>query len=139
MVFFFLFVVGLTLVRQIKYCEHSGSSAGVRRLLDETQNSQEHREFVQFKTLNQQIEVEVVKRNGEHPILVGHYLDGRLLRNGTKAPKQLCVKNEEAHVVMKLLEQLRSEWGGKAKSWNKRHWRETESIQGIWTPLTRIA
>jgi hypothetical protein len=124
---------------QILYCEHGGSSAGVRRMLDETQNSEVHRRFVEFRRMNQQVELELVKRNGFHPVAVGHYLDGRLLRDGTKAPKQVCVKNEPAENVLRVLERLRSESGGKAKSWNRRHWRDTLSVQGVWTPLTRIA
>ena len=128
---FFLFVL------QILFCEHGGSSSGVRRLLDES--AFEGRLFQEFKSKNEHMEISLVKRNGQHPVLVGHYLEGRLLRDGNRVPKQICVKNEDAKKILNVMEQLKNETGGKAKSWNQRHWRAVESVQGVWTPLTKIA
>ena len=78
------------------------------------------------------------ERNGRHPVLVGHYVSGRQLPSGQREPKTVCVKNCEAADILGTMQRLRDEIGGKAKSWNKRHWRAVESVQGEWTPLTRI-
>ena len=122
---------------EIMYCKHGGSSAGIRKLLDPA-NSRSHRRYTTFVEENKQVEMELIERNGQHPVVVGHYLQDRLLRDGKRVPKQICVKNEEPRDIVGIMQQLRDEAGGKAKSWNERHWRSTESIQGVWTPLTRI-
>jgi hypothetical protein len=71
------------------YCEHGGSSSGVRQLLDEAEATAESRLFKEFREKNQQLEIELVQRNSFHPVLVGHYIDGRLLRDGERVPKQV--------------------------------------------------
>ena len=82
--------------------------------------------------------MELVERNGVHPVVVGHYLKDRLLPSGERVPKQIGVKNESPKHVLSVMQSLRDEIGGKAKSWNHRQWRAVESVQGTWTPLTRI-
>ncbi len=118
---------------QVWYCAHGGSSAGVRELLKDGATP-----FAAFKEANPQIEVEVKQRNGHHPVLVGNYEGDRLLPSGQRVPKQLCVKNVSAREVLQRMQELRDQCGGKAKSWNLRQWKKQDSIQGVWTPMTRI-
>lgn len=98
----------------------------------------ENKEFESFKSGNSQIEIQVEQRPGHHPLLIGHYVQGRILPSGERLPKQVCVKNESAKEILGRAQAMRDEWGTTAKTWNTRHWRQVESIQGTWTPLTRI-
>lgn len=124
---------------ELVYCQFGGSSRGVRALLDETLDAPEPRAFRAWKGLHQRIEVELVARNGHHPLVRAHYREGRQLRDGRREPKQICVKNAGAGDVLAVVKRLQREGGGKAKSWNLRQWRpDTQSVQGVWTPLTRI-
>jgi hypothetical protein len=55
----------------------SGSSAGVRGLLDPAQLC--GKEFVAFKAANPQLQIDIDVRNGKHPFVVGHYAADRLV------------------------------------------------------------
>jgi hypothetical protein len=71
--------------------------------LDESETTPESKLFKEFKNANEQIEIEVVRRNGEHPVLVGHYRDGRLLPNGDRVPKQVRAREKKFFFSVSLL------------------------------------
>ena len=55
----------------------------MRALLDPV-GGKSFKEFESFKEENGQIEIEAKTRNGQHPYVVGHYLKGRLLKDGRR-------------------------------------------------------
>ena len=116
---------------EISFCKHGGSSRGVRALISDGGPLEEFRES------NPQIDVKITQKANRHPVLRAHYLWGRIVK-GEQVPKVIPVPNLQPSEIMDYIVQLRNQWGSKAKSWNERHWRENESVQGTWTPLSKI-
>ena len=109
---------------QIKYCEHGGSSEGVRRMLK--------RGIEQFEQTNPQIEISTVVNNGHHPVIIGEYLNGN--------SRTTCVKNTKPIDILGVMQTLRDTWGKKVQTLktSERHVTKTPSIQGVWTSDLRI-
>ena len=51
---------------------------------------------------------------------------------------QICVKNIAPEEVLERANELRNQWGGKAKSWNCRQWTHYPTVQGEWTSFFKI-
>ncbi|KAI1075306.1 thioredoxin-like protein [Whalleya microplaca] len=102
----------------IHYCDHSGSSRGMNVFI-KTQLSK-------FAAAHPQIEFAVSPRPRKHPVLIGHYINGK--------QKSICVKNMEALQILKKVELLRDASGEKVKRVNKSVTSINESVRGIWSP-----
>ncbi|KAH8157274.1 hypothetical protein CIB48_g10973 [Xylaria polymorpha] len=79
-----------------------------------------------FATLNPQIEFAVSPRPRKHPVLIGHYINGK--------QKSICVKNMDSLQVLKKAELLRDASGDKIKRVNKPITSINPSVRGVWSP-----
>ncbi|KAJ2969135.1 hypothetical protein NUW58_g10057 [Xylaria curta] len=102
----------------IHYCDHSGSSRGMNAFIKS--------QLSKFASLNPQIEFAVSPRPRKHPVLIGHYINGK--------QKSICVKNMDSLQVLKKAELLRDASGEKIKRVNKPITSINESVRGVWSP-----
>lgn len=79
-----------------------------------------------FAAANPQIEFVVSPRPAKHPILMGHYINGR-----TKA---ICVRNMEPLEILKKAELLRDSSGEKPQKFKKPVTSTNPSVRGVWSP-----
>jgi len=80
-----------------------------------------------FAKENPQIEITVSPRPNHHPIIRGHYINGR--------EKVVCVRNMTNELVREKAELLRNANGEKLKRVNKPVQSINESVRGIWSPF----
>ncbi len=73
-----------------------------------------------------QIEFIVSPRPSKHPVLTGHYVNGK--------NRSICVKNLEANQILKKIELLRDSNGEKNKRFTKPVRSINESVRGVWSP-----
>ena len=99
----------------LQYCNHSGSSAGVRAWCE--------RFLVPFAEANPQIQFAVSVKPNKHPMVQAHYLHDK--------PKKLSLKNLSAHQVVERIHLLRDMRSLGLKK-NSKPFRTTPSIQGLW-------
>jgi large subunit ribosomal protein L43 len=90
-----------------------------------------HRAFIsnkltRFAAANPQIEITVSPRPNRHPVIAGHYINGR--------HKAICVRNLEPGQILKKAELLRDASGEKLKRVTKPVKSINESVRGIWSP-----
>ncbi|KAI0912985.1 thioredoxin-like protein [Ustulina deusta] len=102
----------------IHYCNQSGSSRGMNAFIKS--------QLSKFASLNLQIEFAVSPRPRKHPVLIGHYINGK--------QKAICVKNMDSLQVLKKAELLRDASGEKTKRVNKPITSINESVRGVWSP-----
>ncbi|KAI1843469.1 hypothetical protein JX265_001817 [Neoarthrinium moseri] len=102
----------------IHYCDHSGSSRGMNAFIKHG--------LQRFAAAHPQIEFAVSPRPRKHPVMVGHYINGK--------QKSICVKNMEASQILKKAELLRDASGDKVKRVNKPVTSVNESVRGVWSP-----
>ncbi|KAI0843882.1 thioredoxin-like protein [Daldinia vernicosa] len=102
----------------IHYCDYSGSSRGMNSFIKS--------QLAKFASTHPQIEFAVSPRPRKHPVLIGHYINGK--------QKSICVKNMDSLQILKKLELLRDASGEKIKKVNKPVTSITESVRGIWSP-----
>jgi large subunit ribosomal protein L43 len=79
-----------------------------------------------FASANPQIEITVSPRPNKHPVIAGHYINGR--------HKAICVRNLEPGQILKKAELLRDASGEKLKRVTKPVKSINESVRGIWSP-----
>jgi large subunit ribosomal protein L43 len=79
-----------------------------------------------FAAANPQVEITVSPRPGKHPVIKGHYINGR--------EKAICVRNLQKDQVLKKAELLRDASGEKLKKVTKPVRSINESVRGIWSP-----
>lgn len=79
-----------------------------------------------FAAANPQIEFSVSPRPGKHPVVTGHYINGR--------HKPICVKNLSPYEILQKVELLRDASGEKLKRTNKAVLSTSTSVRGIWSP-----
>lgn len=79
-----------------------------------------------FAAANPQVEFAVSPRPGKHPVIIGHYINGRT--------KPICVRNLEPLEVLQKVELLRDASGKKLVRSNKAVESTRESVRGIWSP-----
>ena len=72
------------------------------------------------------IEFAVSPRPRKHPVMIGHYINGR--------QKAICVANMEPSQILKKAELLRDASGDKVKRVNKPVTSINESVRGVWSP-----
>lgn len=80
-----------------------------------------------FARANPQIEIHVSPRPRKHPVVRGHYINGR--------EKAICVRNLQKEQVLAKTELLRDASGEKLKRENKPVKSLNDSVRGIWSPF----
>ena len=101
------------------YCDWAGSSRGMNAFVKHHLPS--------FAKLNPQIEIHVAPRPNHHPIMRGHYINGKEL--------VFCVRNLEKSQILQKANELRSASGDKPKKVKKPVESTNESVRGIWSGL----
>lgn len=101
------------------YCDWAGSSRGMNAFIKST--------LPAFAKRNPQIEITVSPRPKKHPVIVGHYINGR--------QKAICVRNMTSEEVKQKSELLRDASGEKLKRVSKPVTSLNESVRGIWSPF----
>lgn len=79
-----------------------------------------------FAAANPQIEMTVSPRPNRHPVIVGHYINGK--------QKPVCVRNMEPLQILKKAELLRDASGEKQRRTTKPVSSINQSVRGIWSP-----
>ncbi|CAJ2506313.1 Uu.00g004430.m01.CDS01 [Anthostomella pinea] len=102
----------------IHYCDYSGSSRGMNAFIKS--------QLAKFASTHPQIEFAVSPRPRKHPVLTGHYINGK--------HKSICVKNMDSLQILKKAELLRDASGEKIRKVNKPITSITESVRGVWSP-----
>ncbi|KZZ93102.1 Ribosomal protein/NADH dehydrogenase domain protein [Ascosphaera apis ARSEF 7405] len=100
------------------YCDWAGSSRGMNLFLKH--------HLPTFAKENPQIEIRVSPRPNKHPIMRGHYINGR--------EKAICVRNMEKEQVLAKANLLKEASGEKPKRVRKPVSSINESVRGIWSP-----
>jgi len=80
-----------------------------------------------FARNNPQIEITVSPRPRRHPVIKGHYINGR--------EKAVCVRNLEKEQVLEKATLLRNASGERLKKVTKPVKSLNESVRGIWDPF----
>ncbi|KAE8451573.1 hypothetical protein EG329_003646 [Mollisiaceae sp. DMI_Dod_QoI] len=100
------------------YCDWMGSSKGMNSFI---RNS-----LQKFAAAHPQIEINVSPRPRKHPVIIGHYINGR--------EKAVCVRNLQKEQILKKAELLRDASGEKLKRVTKPVISIKESVRGVWSP-----
>ncbi|EEQ89949.2 mitochondrial ribosomal protein L43 [Blastomyces dermatitidis ER-3] len=100
------------------YCDWAGSSRGMNAFLKYTLPS--------FAAANPQIEIRVSPRPKKHPVIKGHYINGR--------EKAVCVRNLEKEQILAKALLLKEASGEKLRRVRKPVSSLNESVRGIWSP-----
>jgi large subunit ribosomal protein L43 len=79
-----------------------------------------------FARTNPAVEISISPRPGKHPVIRGHYINGR--------EKAICVRNLEEGQILQKAELLRDANGEKLKRVVKPVKSLNESVRGIWSP-----
>ncbi|PFH55894.1 hypothetical protein XA68_17441 [Ophiocordyceps unilateralis] len=79
-----------------------------------------------FAAVNPQIEFVVSPRPNKHPVIIGHYINGRT--------KPICVRNLSPYEILQKIELLRDASGEKLRRTNKAVLSSSPSVRGIWSP-----
>ncbi|GAB1196827.1 hypothetical protein APSETT444_006105 [Aspergillus pseudonomiae] len=79
-----------------------------------------------FAKANPQIEIRVSPRPHKHPVIKGHYINGR--------EKAVCVRNLEPEQIFQKANLLKEASGEKLKRTKKPVTSINESVRGIWSP-----
>ncbi|KAN0079207.1 Thioredoxin-like fold [Elaphomyces granulatus] len=100
------------------YCDWAGSSRGMLSFLQHYLPS--------FAKANPQIEIRVSPRPNKHPVVKGHYVNGR--------EKVICVRKLEKEQILQKANLLKEASGEKLKRTKKPVTSLNESVRGIWSP-----
>jgi len=100
------------------YCDWAGSSKGMNAFIQKG--------LPKFARENPQIEITVSPRPHRHPVVKGHYINGR--------EKAICVRNMTTDMVLEKATLLRDASGDKLKRVTKPVTSVNESVRGIWSP-----
>ncbi|KAL1878834.1 hypothetical protein VTK73DRAFT_7487 [Phialemonium thermophilum] len=101
------------------YCDWAGSSRGMNGFIKSI--------LPKFAAAHPQIEITVSPRPSKHPVIVGHYINGR--------EKAICVRNMEPLEVLKKAELLRDASGERLRRTVKPVDSRNPSVRGIWSPF----
>ncbi|KAJ9155060.1 hypothetical protein NKR23_g2269 [Pleurostoma richardsiae] len=100
------------------YCDWAGSSKGMNGFIKSL--------LPEFAAKHPQIEFTVSPRPSKHPVIIGHYINGR--------ERSICVRNMEPLQVLKKAELLRDSSGEKNKKLSKPVTSINPSVRGVWSP-----
>jgi large subunit ribosomal protein L43 len=101
------------------YCDWWGSSRGMNAFIRHT--------LPQFAQRNPQIEIVVSPRPATHPVVRGHFVNGK--------DKELSVKNMEIQQILQMVELLRNDDGEPDKRDVKPVKSMNDNVRGIWSGL----
>ncbi|KAL3459087.1 mitochondrial ribosomal protein L43 [Aspergillus heterothallicus] len=101
------------------YCDWAGSSRGMVSFLKH--------HLTAFAKENPQIEIRVSPRPHKHPVIKGHFINGR--------EKAVCVRNLEPEQIVQKANLLKQNSGEKNKRTKKPVTSINESVRGIWSPF----
>jgi large subunit ribosomal protein L43 len=79
-----------------------------------------------FAAANPAVEFAVSPRPGRHPVIIGHYINGRT--------KPICVRNLSPMEILRKAELLRDASGEKLVKANKAVRSTKPSVRGVWSP-----
>ncbi|RCI15158.1 hypothetical protein L249_6424 [Ophiocordyceps polyrhachis-furcata BCC 54312] len=102
----------------LHYCDSSGSSQGMKGFIKSL--------LPKFASVNSQIEFVISPRPNKHPVIVGHYINGRT--------KPICVRNLSPYEILQKVELLRDASGDKLRRTNKAVMSTNPGVRGIWSP-----
>ncbi|RMJ28602.1 hypothetical protein PHISP_00562 [Aspergillus sp. HF37] len=100
------------------YCDWAGSSRGMLAYLSNNLGA--------FAQANPQIEIHVSPRPRKHPVIRGHYINGK--------EKSICVRNLQPGQIAQKASLLKEASGEKPKRTTKPVTSINESVRGIWSP-----
>ncbi|KKA30120.1 hypothetical protein TD95_005113 [Thielaviopsis punctulata] len=100
------------------YCDWAGSSVGMNGFIKS--------QLAKFAAANPEIEIEVSPRPGKHPVIIGHYMNGK--------ERSVCVRNLQPDQILKKAQMLRDSSGEKNRRTNKPVTSIAESVRGVWSP-----
>jgi len=100
------------------YCDWAGSSKGMNAFIQHL--------LPRFAAKHPQIEFTVSPRRAKHPVIVGHYVNGR--------ERAICVRSMEANQILRKAELLRDSTGQTNKRVNKPVTSINGSVRGVWSP-----
>ncbi|KAL8311604.1 hypothetical protein RB597_002288 [Gaeumannomyces tritici] len=103
---------------EFHYCDWAGSSKGMNQFIKS--------HLPAFAAKHPQIEITVSPRPSKHPVITGHYINGR--------SKPICVRNLEANQILQKVEILRDSDGEKNKRYSKPVTSINLGVRGIWSP-----
>ncbi|KAL9654255.1 hypothetical protein ABK040_010287 [Willaertia magna] len=114
---------GVSQLKQVclYFCDWSGSSKGMRALLD-----QENGKFWEFAKSTTDVNFVVQLRKGRHPYMKALY------RNGREHVHD-CKNLNEFEIIRKL-HNIKNQWGDKAKKIGNGKLTKNPSIQGLYVP-----
>ncbi|EEP80114.1 conserved hypothetical protein [Uncinocarpus reesii 1704] len=102
------------------YCDWAGSSKGMNAFLRHT--------LPKFAAENPQIEIRISPRPSKHPLIKGHYINGR--------EKAVCVRNLEKEQILQKATLLKEASGEKLRKVRNPVASTNESVRGIWGSLS---
>ncbi|KAM3513831.1 hypothetical protein MY11210_002556 [Beauveria gryllotalpidicola] len=102
----------------LHYCDWAGSSKGMNGFIKSL--------LPKVAASNPQIEFAVSPRPGRHPVIIGHYINGRT--------KPICVRNLTPYEILQKVELLRDASGARNRRTTKAVLSTKPSIRGIWSP-----
>ncbi|KAL2362327.1 hypothetical protein RJZ56_004747 [Blastomyces dermatitidis] len=119
------------------YCDWAGSSRGMKQKLGASRVRSLRSPFhppsaflkytlPSFAAANPQIEIRVSPRPKKHPVIKGHYINGR--------EKAVCVRNLEKEQILAKALLLKEASGEKLRRVRKPVSSLNESVRGIWSP-----
>ncbi|KAG9257264.1 thioredoxin-like protein [Emericellopsis atlantica] len=104
---------------EFHYCDWAGSSRGMNGFIKGI--------LPKFAAANPQIEFSISPRPNKHPVVTGHYINGRT--------KPVCVRNLSPYEILEKVELLRDASGEKLTKTNKAVTSTKDSVRGIWSPF----
>ena len=117
-------VMQLTRLR-LYYCEHGGSSAGIRNYIA-------NGGLAAWATKYPDVEIDVTPRNGRHPYVEGDY-------RTQAAGHQVSIKNiHNPREIEEVMNMLRNRSGRKITKIYNPVLTDTPSIQGVWSPFLNL-
>ncbi|KAK3357134.1 thioredoxin-like protein [Lasiosphaeria hispida] len=103
---------------EFHYCDWAGSSKGMNIFIKTL--------LPKFAAEHPQIEFNVSPRPAKHPVVTGHYINGR--------QKPICVRNLEPTAILQKVKLLRDASGEKLKRVHKPVTSINPSVRGVWSP-----
>ena len=103
------------------YCEHGGSSKAVREYLGAGK-------LVEWATEHPHVDIILKPRNGKHPYVRGIY-------KTQATAHQVCIRNSTPEEIGQVMDKLHNRSGRKIKKLVKPVVTQTQSVQGVWTPM----
>ncbi|KAF2744950.1 hypothetical protein M011DRAFT_407461 [Sporormia fimetaria CBS 119925] len=101
------------------YCDFGGSSRGMKDFIQTA--------LPRFASKYPQIEFTVSPRPGQHPAIVGHFINGK--------QREVSVRKLDNRQILEKVKELRDASGEKLVRSNKPVTSTNESVRGIWSPF----